>query len=324
MSLEKKETSSSSPLVSVVIPCRGFNAYLEESISGVLNQKHQNLEILVLSDSPISQSFPRTKVIVAENQGPAEKRDLALEHSQGEFLAFIDDDAFPAFDWLDNALASFSDAQVGAVCGPGVTPPSDSIFQKASGWVFASWLGGGPFSFRFLPQERREVDDFPAMNFIVRRKSFEAVGGFNSSFWPGEDTKLCLDLTRKLEQKIIYDPRVLVFHHRRPLFYQHLEQAGRYGQQRGHFARVLPGNSRKLSYFIPSAFTLFLFMGLSLPAYSLVLSLYFFLLCLTVAWVYSQEKNLKISLLVMPGIFLTHVWYGFRFIQGFLFRGLGR
>ena len=111
------------------------------------------------------------------------------------------------------------------MCGPGVTPPNDSVFQKAGGWVSASFLGGGPAaSHRFFPRKKREVDDYPSMNFVVRKSDFRAVDGFNSRFWPGEDTKLCLDLTKKLGKKIIYDPEVLVYHHRRSLFVPHLKQ----------------------------------------------------------------------------------------------------
>lgn len=331
MSSEKNETSSSAPLVSVVIPARDINGYLRESISWVLEQDYKNLEILVLPDSETYEVFPKTKIIPVKT-GPAEKRDLVLKYGQGEIFAFLDDDAFPRPDWLKNALPYFDNPVIAAVCGPGLTPEEDSVLQKASGWVSSSLLGGGPVApFRFLPQGEREVDDFPSMNLIVRRIDFEAVGGFDSSFWPGEDSKLCLDLTKKLGKKILYSPRVVVFHHRRPLFRQHLQQNGQFGLHRGYFARVSPGNSRKLSYFVPSVFVLFL-LGFPLTLFSLVLrsayrsilSLYFLLLFSTALWVYSKEKNLKISLLVIPGIFLTHFWYGLRFIQGFFSRELKR
>lgn len=342
------------PLVSIIIPIEEVNNYLRESLAHLVNLDYPDFEVLVFITEKTEEKFPRTHFIVNPElaRRPAEKRDLALKHAKGKILAFVDDDAYPRRDWLKKAAPYFGDSEVAAVCGPGVTPPSDSVLQKASGWVSASLLGGGPeASYRFFPAKRGEVRDFSTMNFLTRRADFAAVGGFDSHFWPGEDTKLCLDLTKKLGKKIIYDPEVLVYHHRRPLFVPHLRQNGRYGLHRGHFARILPETSRRLSYFIPSLFTLF-FFGVPLlnlllstinPSTSLragyqlstinycLINLYFILntfylllLLLTAAWVYSKERDLKVALLVIPGIFLTHIWYGLRFIQGFFSRRLLR
>lgn len=339
------------PKASVIIPVEEVTNYLREALAHLADLDYPDFEVLVFITKETEEKFPHTCFIVNQelSKRPAEKRDLALKYAQGGILAFLDDDAYPRKDWLKNAVSYFENPQVAAVCGPGVTPPDDSVFQKASGWVSASYLGGGPeASYRFFPKRKREVDDYPPMNFIVRRSDFEVVGGFDSHFWPGEDTKLSLDLTRELGKKIIYDPKILVYHHRRPLFLPHLKQNGRYGLHRGHFARILPETSRRLSYFIPSLFTLFLFATpiltlllstinnqqltinnqLSITNYYLsvfyasTLSIYFLLLLLTAFRVYSKEPNLKVASLVIPGIFLTHIWYGIRFIQGFFSKEL--
>ena len=247
------------PKVSIIIPVKEINAYIREAVPKHLELDYPDFEILILPDHNSGESFSSQVRIIPTypRTGPADKRDIGAQEADGEILAFIDDDAYPRSDWLKNAVKYFDDEEVVAVCGPGVTPESDSVWQKASGWIQASRLGGGNCTYRFVPQRKRWVDDYPSMNFIVRKSDFEAVGGFDSHFWPGEDTKLCLDLTYKLGKKIIYDPEVLVYHHRRALFRPHLRQIGRYGLHRGHFARVLPRTSRRLSYFIPSLFTIF-------------------------------------------------------------------
>lgn len=352
-----------SPKVSIIIPIEEITDYLRGSLVHLGNLDYPDFEVLVFITKGTTEKFPRTHFIVnPELAGcPAEKRDLALNYAKGEILAFIDDDAYPRKDWLKNAVGCFEDKKVAAVCGPGVTPPSDSISQKVSGWVQASKLGGGNCTCRFLPQKSRLVDDYPSMNFIVRKSDFEKVGGFDSHFWPGEDTKLCYDLVYDLGKKIIYDPEILVYHHRRPLFRPHLKQVGGYGLHRGHFARVLPKTSRRLSYFIPALFALFLFgvpvlnflisaseaskfpnfgppisnnprvLGVAAGPLSyfwlllvLPLTVYLILLLLTSIWVYRREKKISVALLTIPGIFTTHIWYGLRFIQGFFSKELKR
>lgn len=324
-----------SPTFSVIIPVKAVNNYLrEETIPKILEQSCADFEVIILPDRKTSQKFPKTRVIPTyPKTGPAQKRDLGVQRSRGKILAFLDDDAYPSENWLKVALSYFlkSDSQIAAVCGPGVTPPHDNLWQKASGWIWSTWLGaGGAGIYRCVPMKKREVDDFPTFNLLIRKDDFLKVGGFDSHFWPGEDTKLCLDLVHKLGKKIIYDPKILVYHHRRSLFEPHLRQIGNYGLHRGYFARVLPRTSARKGYLTPVVFTLGLFLGFLLtsfhPLFSFiylgVISIYLLLLIKEGIYIYKQEKNLKLSFLVMIGIFLTHVWYGLRFVQGYFSRNL--
>jgi len=322
------------PLISIIIVAEEYSSYLEESLPKYDNLDYPSFEVLVFTAKPCSNKISKVKFISAPYlaKNPAKRRDLAIKHAKGEWLAFIDDDAYPSKNWLKSAVALFKDPSIVAVCGPGVTPPGADDFEKASGWVSASRLGGGNCTYRFIPAKKRFVDDFPSMNFIVRKKDFAQVGGFDSNYYPGEDTKLCLDLTQKLGKKIMYDPKILVYHHRRPLFKEHLKQNGGFGLHRGHFARTLPQTSRRIGYFIPTLFALgflagpvlYLVSKLLFTIWVLVVIIYFLLLLLTASWVYSKEERWKVAFLVIPGIFLTHVWYGIKFLQGLFAKDLNR
>lgn len=329
--------------VSIVIPVIQLNDFLrKETLPAILKQSYQNFEIIIIPDKKSKEKFPKTKIIPSwPKTGPADKRDLGVKKAKGEIIAFLDDDSYPDKNWLKKALSLFQKQVVG-VCGPNLTPPYNSLGQKASGYVWSTWLGsGGAGTYRCTVASRREVDDFPTVNLLVRKKDFLAVGGFDSHFWPGEDTKLCHDLVYELGKKIIYDPEVLVYHHRRNIFKPHLQQIGRYALHRGHFARILPKTSLRFGYLIPSFFVLWLFGGpiliflleffqlyfLSIPLYLLYLltiSLYLLLLLVTSFQVYLKERNSKLALLVIPSIFITHVVYGFLFIKGFFLKKLER
>lgn len=313
--------------VSIVIPVKEINDYIRESIPHILNLNYKDFEILIFPDIPAKESFPKTTIIPTGNIGPAEKRDIAIQYARGEILAFLDDDAYPRKDWLQNAVRHFDEPDIAAVGGPAVTPVSDSFLQRVSGAVFLSRMGGG-FPERYWPTGTiREVDDWPSVNLLVRKDMFEKVGGFNSAYWPGEDTKLCLDII-KAGGKIIYDPNVFVWHHRRGGIIKHLRQTGRYGLHRGFFAKRFPETSRRFKYFLPSLFAIFLVIGTSLPfiGNSFFSRLYYagiiiYSVSLIVAFyqIRNKEKNLAISFVSLFYIFLTHIWYGIRFLQGYLF-----
>lgn len=319
------------PLVSVIIvDYKKKNPYLVECLDAIGRQTYNNYEIILVTDYPVDLKYPKlTKKSFGRYVGPAEKRDWGGKKAKGEILAFIDDDAYPSPDWLKNLVKNYTSGKVAGVGGPGVNPPNISWQEAASGWASASPLGAGPYTYRFLPGKKQFVDDYPSMNLSVRRADFLAVGGYDSNYWPGEDTKLCLDLTKKLGKKIIYDPKALVYHHRRPLWRPHLRQNGNFGLHRGFFARVLPETSFRPVYFGPPFMVLgliYIFFSIFLPAIRipLILNTGYWLLAtylLAVAansyWIYSRSKSLFQGLLSFPVVLITHIWYGIRFLQGF-------
>ncbi len=309
------------PLVSIIIiDYKKENPYRTECLEAIQEQTYKNYEIILVTDHPVTLPYPATiKKSFGHYVGPAQKRDWGAKKASGEILAFIDDDAYPDKDWLKNIVKDLSDSTLAGVGGPGVTPPNVSWTEEASGWMSASPLGAGINTYRFFPSLRKFVDDYPSMNLAIRRSDFLAVGGYDSNYWPGEDTKLCLDIVTKLKKKIIYDPEVLVYHHRRPLWKPHLRQNGSFGLHRGFFARVLPQTSRKLIYFMPSLLLLGLIFIIFFPAAIYCFLLYFVALFLNGFWIFRKSGKITQAVLSIPVVFLTHLWYGARFLQGFFF-----
>jgi len=339
------------PFVSIIIIAEKWNSFLEEALPKYRDLNYSNFEILLFLTEDQKRlgakfgSEPNLHCYINPElkNNPPQKRDLAIKYAKGDIYAFIDDDAFPSPNWLTYSVKNFSDPLVVAVGGPGLTPENASILEKSSGWVSASPLGGFGSTYRFSPSKKRFVDDYPSFNLLVRKESFVKVGGFDSNYYPGEDTKLCLELTKDGIHKIIYDPKAVVYHHKRPLFKKHLIQNGRYGLHRGHFARILPATSRRWYYFIPSLFFLYfcllLIVGLNFKfeilnfksiSNSLIfkfliqtpLILYIVLLIVNAGWVFSKCRNIQISLLTIPGVFLTHFWYGVQFLRGYFMRNM--
>jgi len=265
------------------------------------------------------------KIIPIGPVSPAQKRDIALSYAKGEILAFLDDDAYPKKDWLKNAINNFADPQVAAVGGPAVTPENDDIKQKASGLVYSSPLVSGKYVYRYLPKRRIEVDDYPSCNFLIRKSIMQTLGGFNTNFWPGEDTKLCLDITKRLGKKIVYDPSVLVYHHRRPLFMPHTKQVANYALHRGYFVKRYPRTSLRLPYFLPTLFLFSLITGAILSVFLIPIRITYFLslfLYFSLILIFSISKELRFIPYVFSGIILTHITYGLYFLKGLLTKTL--
>lgn len=312
--------------VSIVIPCKEINDYARECIQYCQALDYPDFEIIVSPDLDTDIQLSNVTVIPSGPVGPAEKRDLMANHANGELIAFIDDDAYPEKYWLKEAAKHFDDQEVAAVAGPAVTPSNDNILQKSSGWVYSSFTGGGSHRYRYIPGGQREVDDYPSCNFIVRKSIFDKLGGFSTSYWPGEDTKLCMEITNKLHKKIIYDPEVLVYHHRRELFIPHLKQIWNYAVHRGYFVKKFPQTSLRVSYFLPSILSIGIILGIPLSFVHPVLMMVYLITLATYLLIVIasslEARDIRAILLVSLGIISTHLIYGIGFIKGLLTRVL--
>ncbi len=329
------------PRVSVIIALHTCSERFLKDFSNFRNLEYPNFEIIIVVDEPLLKEatnpqlsgLKRLKkdgmvsILSTEKShtGPGDKRDIGIKQATGDICAFIDDDAYPRPDWLRSATPFFDSPDVAAVGGPGVTPPEDGLLAQASGAVYSSPMGSGQALHRFIQRKPREVDDFPAFNLLVRTSVLREVGGFASTYYGGEDTKLCLEII-KLGKKILYRPEAVVFHHRRSLFFDHLRQIANVGVHRGYFAKTYPETSRRLFYFLPSIVVVILFFTSILSMFSSLIAavLFISLLCyFGFAFVsIMPASRLDVALLGAAGVMLTHFVYGCAFIRGLLVKKL--
>lgn len=94
-----------SPLVSVIITTYGRPKFLKNAIESVLCQSYKNIEIIVVDDNIeksiereatenlIKNNFQTIKYIKnKENRGACFSRNVGINSSKGEYIAFLDDD----------------------------------------------------------------------------------------------------------------------------------------------------------------------------------------------------------------------------------------
>jgi len=321
------------PRISIIIPCRAIDAYTKECIDNCLKIEYSNYEILVLPDyydnSEVADKLVR--IIPTGPMRPMAKRLLGGSMSKGALCAFIDSDAFPAKNWIRNAIHHFKDSEVAAVVGPSLTPDADNLLAKASGFVLASPLGSGSESIRYSQTHSRirYVLEAPACNFIISKSDLKAVNDFVSDVWPGEEIVLCGVVTKNLKKRIIYDNQVVVYHHRRPLFIPHLKQVWKYGLVKGFLLKSCREYIR-LRFFAPSLLLLGIIVGFfpaiinPIIAYAYILSIsgYVLVSLFNAVLIGMRQKNLRVIFLTFVGVIATHICYGLAFIKGVLSRKL--
>lgn len=314
------------PSFSIIIPVKEINDYVRETVPYIQQFIYLKWDLTIVTDSEQESLWPkdsRIRLISSGAVGPALKRDLGVTYSKADFIVFLDDDSYPSKHLLESYAASIQEFECDLVGGPAVTPNSDSTSQKASGATFESRLLGSDAA-RYRPiGSGHFVDDWPSVNLCVKRNVFNKMGGFDSKFWPGEDSEFCNKVIQS-GSSIRYNPAAIVYHHRRAGLRRHVRQVSTYGKHRGYFVKLAHKNSRKLKYFLPSAlllyFCFFTLTGVFInSSYSQLLSLpllcYLFLITLFIL-----ETTIRWGIKVggLSGIYLIcgHFGYGYQFLNG--------
>lgn len=312
-----------SPRVSVIVPCSVVDDRTKECLKQCNGVDYDNFEVILLPDE---MELVEGATVVPTGPGlPGRKRNLGGKVATGEVLAFIDADAYPHRAWLKNAIKYLQGEKVGAVGGPGLTPPTDGKFARAQGDILGSYMMGG-LSGRYSNQKARDSDDIHSVNFVAWRHVVEEAGGWDERFWPGEDTLMCLSI-KKMGYRQLMAPDVVVFHHRRPTWKGYLTQISRYAVHRGYFAKRFPGNSRRLGYFLPSLMLFgFVFLLLASPFSAIVTLLVFVLMVAYLGLVVGAigKNSFREAGTLLIGIPLTHLVYGLGFMKGLASRRLSR
>lgn len=101
------------PLVSIIMPLYNCSEYVMLSVKSVVAQTYRDWELLIVDDKSADNSYqvvhkfakkdPRIKLYqLPQNSGVAYARNFAIEHAQGQIIAFLDSDDL----WLPNKLES--------------------------------------------------------------------------------------------------------------------------------------------------------------------------------------------------------------------------
>ncbi|MDS0281734.1 glucosyl-dolichyl phosphate glucuronosyltransferase [Haloarcula onubensis] len=220
--------------VSVVLCTHTLERYADcrEAAESVLGQSHGDVELVLVSDGnedvydQFETDFGDRDGVVThcndENVGLLESRNNGAEVATGDVVAFLDDDAVAADDWVERLVAAYE---------------SETDRRAVGGRMVPAWVAGKP---SFLPEEfywlvgvthrgfgpdgdpdtPGEVRNTFGSNISFRRDVFLDLGGFEddiggrqgSKNLQGGETELCARLESEYGQGVYYVPEALVAH----------------------------------------------------------------------------------------------------------------
>ena len=165
---------TTSPTVSVVIPCYNLGAYLDQAVQSVLDQSFEDFEIIIIDDGstdPVTRHLftsykrPKTRILRTLNQGLAKARNLGIEEARGCYISCLDADDLFEPDFLRRTV---------------------EVLEANPSFAFAScWLKTfGEHSFEWSPTSCDFpwllVEDTVCTAALTRRDALAEVGGFDA------------------------------------------------------------------------------------------------------------------------------------------------
>ncbi|QJW35984.1 glycosyltransferase family 2 protein [Cellulosimicrobium protaetiae] len=212
-----------SPTVSVVVVTYGRPDSVRECLTHLARLRTAPLEVIVVDATPadttrrlVRGEFPEVRLLhstLGRGTTP-ESRQMGFAVTRGDVVAFIDDDAYVAPDWLDELVAPYEDPAVVAVGGRADNgiPGEESEGLGRIGRLLPDGRLTGHFGAD--PGRVIEVDHLLGANMSFRRSALAAIGGIRGNY-PGtclcEESDISLRL-RATGGTLLFTPRAVVRH----------------------------------------------------------------------------------------------------------------
>jgi glycosyltransferase involved in cell wall biosynthesis len=197
-------------LVSVIIPARNAARTLQEALDALERQTlpRESYEVLVVDDRSTDETPALVRasnlarlVEMPRRGGSYSARNLGLEHSRAEVIAFTDADCRPVGDWLRQGLSDL-DAHGADLLGGYIDVPlgADPSIPEL---LDVCW---------HLDQARFHQMGFAVTaNLFVRRAVFDGVGGFHRKLTSNGDREFCSRAASR-GFKLAYSPGAAIVH----------------------------------------------------------------------------------------------------------------
>jgi len=185
------------PTVSVILPTHNRAALLKRSIKSILNQTYKDFELIVIDDAStddtedVVRNFGDKRIRYIKqrvNMGAQVARNAGITASKGKYIAFQDDDD----EWLPAKLEKHMKVF------EETSPEADISFSDVL------WFGKGSSELRHFPDitpadgiiYKKALDnifrDLSLLAIVVRKKVFDAAGGFDERLPRWQDYEFLL------------------------------------------------------------------------------------------------------------------------------------
>jgi glycosyltransferase involved in cell wall biosynthesis len=204
-------------MISVIVITKNNIDTIEKCIQSLINQEYskESVELLFIdghsSDgtAEVIKKYAKVSPLIRlyyEDMGTMGcARNLGIQNSNGEIIAFIDADAYAEKDWLKKIAEQFrNDRQTVVLGGLDILTGGNAARSTIDSWRRSNRSYG-----------IKAIVNIKTVNFAIKRDALINVGGFDPTLSHFDEGELMARLYAKMKDaKIIYDPKLVVYHQR--------------------------------------------------------------------------------------------------------------
>ena len=187
--------NSTLPFISIIIPTFERFPQLKACLQSIVESAYpkERFEVVVVDDgsrtppdSGLVEMFRENnwQLLSQENAGPAAARNTGAAQSNGDILAFLDDDCIPDVNWLGNIARRHARAPESLIGGRTLNRLKNNIFSMSSQMIIE-------IVYDHFNKDPGNAQFFCTNNMALPKKMFEAVNGFDARLRTAEDRDLC-------------------------------------------------------------------------------------------------------------------------------------
>jgi len=328
-------------IIDILVGVKNEEEHIERCIRSLMNQTIRDINILVVDGmsedrtrdivSELMDEDPRIKLLINEGETISSGRNIGLNASTSEYVAYLDGHAYVDEDWLKTLYSSYKECEkkypLGGIGSTYASPEDDSPFGKTVAYCVQTMFGGLGTSFT----EEEEIHPVDTVAFALYKRSTLVGEGiiYDERMTHCEDT----DFNHQLVNKgyvLLKHPEAKVYQYRRKNLREFFMQMYKYGEGRYKLANKYR-ETLKYYHLIPVLAILYLlfaliglisflinllnFNYLILIWSPVILYLIIDIICtVNIMARYGSLKHIS-ALMIFPAI---HIGYGIGFLKGLI------
>lgn len=307
---------------SFIIPLYNRPDEIKELLDSMLAmQTNTTFEVIIIEDGSV---IPSKDIVHSYNEdltisyyskpnsGPGLSRNYGAQYATGEFFIFLDSDVVLPPNYLNEVDFYLLKTPLDAFGGPDCADDSFTPTQKAINYSMTSFFTTGG-----IRNKKKGFENFHprSFNMGIRATAFQQLKGFSELRF-GEDIDFSIRLINHGCKTGLIE-KAFVFHKRRTDFKKFFKQVYNSGLARIVLYKMYP-HSLKLVHFLPSTFTVGLFLGSVTGAWfhELYALINLFTLLIFIDAI-RQEKSIKVGFLSIIASYVQLTGYGLGFIVSY-------
>jgi len=209
-----------------VIPTHNRERFLYHCLKGIFDQEcDESFEVIVINDGISLTSIIRDLckndkgirleiVEVKKRIGGSRARNIGIDISKGDIIAFLDDDSIPLRHWLRHLIRAYDyGSRVGGVGGR-IISSMQELNKCPPDLAVGTITPFGHTVFNFNNCYRKYVDWVRGCNMSFKKDVLNRIGGIDEILDPisqSEDIDLCFRV-KKAGFSMVFEPNAVVIH----------------------------------------------------------------------------------------------------------------